>query len=471
MQILVFAKHYSFIDKSQTILKAFLNFQLDYFLEDQIKNEKIETLIGDSYKIAVAIIDPLLDNKTIFQILDQLNQVHTGSPVVVLSNDPNFFRSDMIGGKFQEVNNFYSLDLEWDRKQIVEIRGCLNDILSQHPNSELFGDFEKPIDEDFFSIRVQNFNRFKSVPTDIYSRTDSDEYEIQFLANEEIDKEKIKRLIANNQKDCFLLKEGHLKFINFCIKDLIRAFRKGFSSDKERHICHIQAYNITSQQFKVIGPSEELLLLNKLMFESSFEMMKNYRDLFGLLEEFGPLNYEYRFEHSVLASYVSYSMVKNMNWTSGIAEKKLSLAFLLHDITLTTDEMARIQSKNDPEYLALTAEEKEIYHKHPSDAADYIKYFNGYPLEIQFIILDHHEKPQGTGFPAGKSLGKIPPLSCVFILAHELITDLYATEFNKKQIIISIKQMQLKYKGKHFEQALEGLSKAFSIPYEYKQVI
>lgn len=42
------------------------------------------------------------------------------------------------------------------------------------------------------------------------------------------------------------------------------------------------------------------------------------------------------------------------------------------------------------------------------------------PTDIDNIILNHHELPDGKGYPRGLSSMQISPISCIFILAEKI---------------------------------------------------
>jgi len=59
---------------------------------------------------------------------------------------------------------------------------------------------------------------------------------------------------------------------------------------------------------------------------------------------------------------------------------------------------------------------------HPTHAAALVREFKQLPADVDVIVEQHHELPDGTGFPAGLKHQKISPITAVFILAHRLYT-------------------------------------------------
>jgi hypothetical protein len=60
------------------------------------------------------------------------------------------------------------------------------------------------------------------------------------------------------------------------------------------------------------------------------------------------------------------------------------------------------------------------YHLHPARSADIVRNFKEIPADVDLIVQQHHERPNGSGFPRGLQNNYIAPLSAVFIVGHEL---------------------------------------------------
>ena len=101
---------------------------------------------------------------------------------------------------------------------------------------------------------------------------------------------------------------------------------------------------------------------------------------------------------------------------------KLTLASFFHDLPLKNDELAAFQSLADVTLNAerFTPAESDAFARHSEDGANLLMQIKEIPPEVHQIVLQHHERPDGTGFPKGLDFQKIDPLSAVFIVAHEL---------------------------------------------------
>ena len=92
----------------------------------------------------------------------------------------------------------------------------------------------------------------------------------------------------------------------------------------------------------------------------------------------------------------------------------------MHDITLD-EKLARIQLLQEANKSDFTAEELNKLKLHPIHAAEYVRRMSEIPSDVDQIVFQHHERPDGTGFPRNLSGKLISPLSSVFIVAHAVV--------------------------------------------------
>lgn len=124
-----------------------------------------------------------------------------------------------------------------------------------------------------------------------------------------------------------------------------------------------------------------------------------------------------------LTSLISCILAKQLDWISKTTMDKLVYASVLSDITLAVrEELLDIQNLSDFEKIKsqLTEEDQKIFLSHPKDAANLIKrYFTTAPPDTDVLAYQHHELPDGSGFPMGLRAEKISPLSALFIVATD----------------------------------------------------
>jgi len=70
-------------------------------------------------------------------------------------------------------------------------------------------------------------------------------------------------------------------------------------------------------------------------------------------------------------------------------------------------------------------------------AAELARKFPEIPPDVDLLIMQQHELPDGTGFPRHLSAKQISPLGALFIVAHELVHFIHekGPEFQMKDFL------------------------------------
>jgi HD-GYP domain-containing protein (c-di-GMP phosphodiesterase class II) len=163
--------------------------------------------------------------------------------------------------------------------------------------------------------------------------------------------------------------------------------------------------------------------------------------------------------HSVYLAQLSCTLAAAMEWHSDSTFHKLNLAAYLHDITLTNHELAKIRDLKELELKKgqFSKELYDAYKAHPMSGGELAQKFNEVPPDVDSLIMQHHEQPDGSGFPRGLTHKQIGPLSTVFIASHDLVTYIFndEKEFHMEAFIESVKE---RYDVGNFRKVLKTLS-------------
>jgi hypothetical protein len=136
---------------------------------------------------------------------------------------------------------------------------------------------------------------------------------------------------------------------------------------------------------------------------------------------------------------------------------------MLHDLTVDSCGLKRLQVLDcagaGGELTGLTVAERSFAKQHPVQAARVAHQFKDLPADVELIIEQHHENPDGTGFPLGLKEHEIHPLSLVFILAHRIVADRFAYG-EKSSPLKVISDLPASYRVGKFKDILEAMEKA-----------
>jgi len=162
-----------------------------------------------------------------------------------------------------------------------------------------------------------------------------------------------------------------------------------------------------------------------------------------------------------LTSIISCVLAKELEWISQVTLNKLLFASVLSDITLAVKpELLKIPSlvEFDKIKVTLSDEDQKIFLSHPKDSANLLKrYFSTAPADTDSLVFQHHELPDGSGFPLGLKADKISPLSALFIVSNDF--SYYFLTEEEPTLEAFLLQCQSRYDYVNFRKVIKALDK------------
>lgn len=173
--------------------------------------------------------------------------------------------------------------------------------------------------------------------------------------------------------------------------------------------------------------------------------------------------------HNLIITHVACAMATQLGWTSEQTYIKIATAALLHDMALPrhdVDEDVWLLSASGEKMKQGMDSEAKAFLQHPLEAAEMIRRHKLIPPDTDKIILEHHELPEGGGFPRGLTAGQISPLGALFILAHAAATILLKegnpSTWRKATLVERLNSTR--WSGGHFSKAWQALEKSELFP-------
>lgn len=202
----------------------------------------------------------------------------------------------------------------------------------------------------------------------------------------------------------------------------------------------------------------KFLRRNKVeVYSSVFEQVNEMNDVnTNLLEDIKPLKTlitvinsrdTYTYKH-VERVYGYCGIIADYLKLSAEDKKMLLYAAYLHDLgKINVSKEILISSRK------LTQEEWEELKKHPQDSADILKQINGFENVVP-IVLQHHEKYDGTGYPNGLKGEDISYLARILTIADSFDAMTNQRTYQKVKTFNEAFEEIEKCKGTHFDPVL-----------------
>jgi hypothetical protein len=161
--------------------------------------------------------------------------------------------------------------------------------------------------------------------------------------------------------------------------------------------------------------------------------------------------------HTELLCYISCSIGRMLGWVTQRTIDKLIYAAYLHDIRyFEKPELARIMNLEEFNRVkpGLSEEDQRIYLQGPEYSALMARDEETNSIEVERILIQQKERPDGSGFPNGVDFKQLYPLSCLFMVSHEFVDYVYGSEnWTFKEFSARAREQ---FKGPYFIKIIEA---------------
>lgn len=375
-----------------------------------------------------------------------------GIPFIILSGldcstDPNFqnfFNS--------HVRN--ALILKPVTKDVLaeKIAWCLggeSNLLKIYQNS-------KSNNDERVQIRSDSFLKINSIACDIYLKLSNDKFVRIIKKDEVFSTSFIQKLILKGVTN-FYVYQSELSAYGTNITNTFYGVLKSkkFKSDEalKSQITN-KAIEIIKNSLIKCGFNSTILKVADEVASLQLEMIKNSPELTSYLEKYQNFS-KINTEHTRLVSYIVVGILKELNWDSDATLQKMCTAALLHDITMSEELIKKLNTIDSLEDLS--EEDGKLYYRHPEESAQVAKYFESIAVGVEQYVIEHHELPNGKGFPKKLNYSNIHPLSAVLHLSDLTAELLWKYNFEISEVKLELVEKRSFYLRGFYRKPYESL--------------
>jgi HD-GYP domain-containing protein (c-di-GMP phosphodiesterase class II) len=320
----------------------------------------------------------------------------------------------------------------------------------------------------FQKVKLMHFWRFNKVLCNIYIRLSDHKYVKIIKENETYTKNELKRLHDKGFEYLYIRNDDFEKFnVGFLKTPFLIMTTEKMTPDE---ISDALSMTHTMMQNLIVnlGFTREVIELAEKSIREILNLIKREEavDLNNIFQKMRQDN-NYIYDHSYLLCIVCCDILKHMRWNTTeeiikLCWQKLCMASLFHDITVTNPDLAVIEQASDERLKLFSHEEVTRYLGHPNEIGELLKKNDYIPQEVEVIVRQHHENIEGTGFPSKLHHLRLNQLSCIFIIAHDYVSNLYKIEFDQNSAKHNelITRLSDKYSIGNFKGPIESFCKA-----------
>ena len=301
------------------------------------------------------------------------------------------------------------------------------------------------LEHPYIEISLFLLKRFsKTLKFDIYVRRTETDYTKIFRSGDSIDWDRVK-----------VYTDKGIKVFYCTISDYevygLYVERVGYElNQKQTPISQVEALefmkeivNYTMHEFTVkLMPSERTVEAAANMISSCIESLnKDPKALIRLLTLMS--HQPYLIKHSVAVSMFSVMLAKKAGIESDSNLKIIALGGLLHDV-------GEGQLDFDPEDVEiLEPEQRRMVWRHPELGKQLLDGIKNIRSEVIQIVMQHHEQPNGHGYPNGLRGGEIYYPAKIVAVADSFASMItkrsYRDAFTIERAVICMRENQGKY--------------------------
>jgi response regulator RpfG family c-di-GMP phosphodiesterase len=362
--------------------------------------------LADNPEIALLICDQNLPDGKGHQTFEWCKKNNREIPYILCSSDRQqdiaALRDQTIFGSVQKPNILGPLE------QLLE------KFLKLQPAANITSEYAR--------IRSESLLKNQPLATDVFIQLSEQKF-VKILTKDSVfDTQDLSRYASKDVHYLFVKKEDQQALLQHIAANILSLINAKTVAPADLASALSSAFSAVNQSIASVGFTPEAQSVARNFSELAMRTVQANNKLNNYLEKIKLNPESYLSSHSITLSFIACALANSVSWKSDSIFQKLSLAAFLHDITIENQALAAVQTldelKENRHYFS--PEELANYPTHPSDAAALVNSMADIPPDVDNIILQHHERADGSGFPHNLTAQRISPLSALFIIAHDM---------------------------------------------------
>lgn len=265
--------------------------------------------------------------------------------------------------------------------------------------------------------------RCNKLPCDLFVHLKNGKILKMLNAGDLFTKDEYEKYSAKGLEHLMIQKEDAPQFIqNVCqeIHDILTCENK---TDESKVL---DAHSVIMSTVSELGLSEKVIRATTSSVDYALDMFSKSKGFKKLEDHIFGSPGKYLTTHSVALSFIAVALLTKTAWDKPETRNKLVLAGFLHDATIRVPEFS--ESIFNEEVDLLTVKD------HPKEVQEILKQLKTIPPDLDRILLEHHERPDGSGFPRSLNGTQVHALSSVFIMAHDIVDCIFKLQLDGKDL-------------------------------------
>jgi len=286
-------------------------------------------------------------------------------------------------------------------------------------------------DSEFFCFKIDHIVEEGFASFDLYIRLDTGRYLLLVRKGETLPRERVMKYA--DVKYLFYKCSDRRQLLKNLTKELDSSMSSISENPKKVSNLLRKSMGLVFDEIATNGPREQELGKAKDLIIKTLDVVKAIPDLQVLFDEFIS-DRELIKTHSLLSCVFTAVICQNVEWLSAKVVEEVCLGAYFQNIGLSRLKKDTLEPDD-----TFSEMEKEIFSKHPING---YRFLLNYPVseKVRQIVLQHHERCDGKGYPFGLRLMKIYPPAKIVFIASELSELMLKHRLNPKEAVTKIVQ-------------------------------
>lgn len=314
--------------------------------------------------------------------------------------------------------------------------------------------------EPFCAIEGKLFLNLGQAPYDLYLKIGDGKMVKVFNRGTKITKEDIVKYELKNHPFFFLQAPDYEKAMSHILTQLEKNIKDTppSGSDKLGSIAQFASSN-ARQLLKTLGLSDTSLAMANASVNTISKMAMENTKIANNFKKFIK-GKNYLSDHSLAIPFVAAAVMEHIGEFGSKEFEKLSYAAFFHDVFLDNEELAIVKDLDKRAESYFGNRKIGELRQHPAKAVELLSKIDGLPMDVDKIILQHHERPDGLGYPRGLDHKTIHPLAAVFIVIEDFVDSLFMAGLEQGHVDSLMDDMADRYSKGNFKIAFQALQRA-----------
>ncbi|OUR99984.1 hypothetical protein A9Q84_02830 [Halobacteriovorax marinus] len=325
---------------------------------------------------------------------------------------------------------------------------------------DLMGDGANQDDSKYKKVRIQSYLTIHKTNFPLFVKINEDKIiQLSQLGDEDSDFQ-LKKLQDKGLLHIYLTNEDYKSFINesySSMTDLLISEKTTVSDKIDAQFDSVDSFH---DGLVLLGMPEASLSLAQKSIDTTITNLRKTKGLTPVLTKILSRK-GYVQQISLLTNYISVAIAKETEYADTKLYEKLSLAAIFMDMSLQEEEPCKVLDIKEQKYKDFDFGTRGKISAHSEKSCEILESYLEISQDVRNIILEHHERPDGSGFPRGITTSSIKFPSAIFILAHEFSHHLILSSINRVPLKEVLLRLYLDYDTGNFKKPLEAFKRVF----------